>query len=103
MRAARMKRIWVRFLAIVGSPWGIAVLAALSIGALLGIALGERRWPFFLGVLCGALLTAFGVRRLSSEEPRLTSQKEKGSSERAAPEVYDLQSDRSTDSQRWPM
>ena len=98
-----MKKLARRVLAVLGSPWGIAVLAAVSTGSLLGIALGEGRWSFFLGVLSGALLTVFGMQRLRSDARRPPAPKGKGTPGRAKREVYDLESDRSTDTQRWPM
>jgi hypothetical protein len=92
-----------RLLSVLKSRWGIAVLAAVSTGSLLGIALGARSPTFFSGVLAGALFATFAIRTLGRAEPpppaRTAGPKVEGSS----PEVYDLERDRSTDSQRWPM
>jgi hypothetical protein len=103
MWSSRLRKLARRGAALFGTPWGIAVLAAVLTGTLLGVALGERRWPFFVGVAAGAVLTAFGVRRLAAGAEKTPLPRGKGRPGGAGPEVYDLESDRSTDSQRWPM
>jgi hypothetical protein len=97
---ARLKNL----IALTGSPAGVAVLAAVSTGSLFGIALGARNWTFFAGCAAGAILTIFAMDRLRGKEaPREEPPARKESGKSATPEPYDLESDRSTDSQRWPM
>jgi hypothetical protein len=98
LRGARVKRIF----AALASPWGIAVLAAVAVGSLFGIALGAGSVAFFVGCATGASLAAFASARLRSGRAKAHQPPETRDAPRAqAP--YDLETDRSTDNQRWPM
>jgi hypothetical protein len=92
-----MKRIF----AALASPWGVGVFSAVAVGSIFGIALGARSVAFFVGCATGAGLAAFASTRL-----RAVKAKPPKTSETVAPEApspYDLETDRSTDNQRWPM
>jgi hypothetical protein len=100
MTLARLKKL----IDLMGSPSGIAVLAAVSTGSLFGIALGARSWTFFAGCLVGAVLGMFAMDRLrGTTPPRVDDGAAKEASKSGTPEPYDLEGDHSTDSQRWPM
>jgi hypothetical protein len=90
-------------LGALGSRWSLAVLAAISTGSLLGIALGARSWPFFAGCGAGALLAILGFKGLRREEHSPESRSPEAGENLAEPPRYDLGRDRSTDNQRWPM
>ncbi|HWX24839.1 MAG TPA: hypothetical protein VN083_07340 [Vicinamibacteria bacterium] len=86
------------------SPWGVAVAAAITTGSLVGIALGARSWAFFTGCLMGAVLAAFGSARLRGKRRGRVPQKGKAAADVTLDsDLYDLETDRSTDNQRWPM
>ena len=82
---------------------GIAVVLLLvNAGGLLGGRLGLRFWPFFLGFACFGLLTlgylAYARGRARSPLPRKLR-----APRRPGTDAYDLESDTSTDEQRWLM
>lgn len=79
------------------NPWTVAFAGSFT-GSLLGIALGVQSWAFFAGCSAGAILTAVGLARLRSKRLKKRSPLTK---EPSPP--YDLETDRSTDNQRWPM
>ena len=83
---------------------GIAVLLLLvDLGGLLGSRLGLRFWPFFLGLACVGFLAlaylAYARRRERPAPPR----RPRAPKRPGLDEAYDLESDTSTDEQRWLM
>ena len=83
---------------------GVAVLLLLvNLGAILGGGLGLRFWPVFLGLALaglGALGWLVHTRRLDAAP---TARRPRGQRRREADEKYDLETDTSTDEQRWLM
>ena len=93
-----MKRIF----AALASPWGVGVFSAVAVGSLFGIALGARSVAFFVGCATGAGLAAFASARLRAVKAKRPAASEAAATP-GAPAPYDLETDRSTDNQRWPM
>jgi len=87
---------------------GLAVFgAAVGIGALLGLWLGARSWPFEIGVIAAVLLCLRLGRRLRTRQAGMTATpprpREKLTVIPGGKAGYDLEKDDSTDSQRWLM
>lgn len=86
---------------------GVAVLAAaVGIGSVLGVSVGARAWPWYLGLILAALLAIGWVERLWA------ARRQKGAAPRARTRLkvirggkldYDLEKDQTTDNQRWLM
>jgi len=87
-------------------PGGALLIAALLVAFLVGFALRVRSWPWYVGFAAGALL-AIGwaerlwTRRTTPAPARLRGKLKVIQGGKAAP--YDLEKDRSTDSQRYLM
>ena len=91
------------------APWlpGAVILAiSISISAAVGLALGTRSWPIYLGLAVGVLLLLGWIERLwarraAPPKPRARGKLKILQGGKAAP--YDLEKDNSTDSQRYLM
>jgi hypothetical protein len=78
-------------------------LLLVSFGAILGGGLGARFWPLFLGLGLGGLVTLGWLvyaGRLGEAPPARRSRSPR---RRPTDDTYDLESDTSTDEQRWLM
>jgi hypothetical protein len=87
------------------APGAFVLVAAATIGAVLGASLGLRSWPPYLGFMLGALLAIGWLERLWARHrqpppsPRVRSKLKviRGG------KSYDLEKDDSTDGQRYLM
>src|SRR6185503_8970372 len=86
---------------------GLAVLgAAVGIGAILGLWLGARAWPFEIAVIVAVLLCLRYGRRLRGKREKSPAPPRTRDKLKVIPggkSGYDLAKDDSTDSQRWLM
>jgi hypothetical protein len=86
-------------------PGALVVAAAAASALVVGLVLGARSWPPYLGLLLGALFLAGGADRLWARHrtpaPRRSRAKLKVI--QGGKHDYDLADDDSTDSQRYLM
>ena len=82
---------------------GVAVLSSmLGLGALVGMALGPRLWPLFLALALAGLGIVAWLTHARMRARRAPARK--GRERRAeAKKEFDLETDTSTDEQRWLM
>lgn len=88
-------RPWLRSLA--------ALLALAGMGALLGSGLGPRFWPLFAALALGGLAALAWSTRLHRRGDPAPRRRSRARPPIASEEGYDLESDTSTDEQRWLM
>jgi len=87
-------------------PWvpGVAVLSTLlGAGALVGLGLGPRFWPLHVLLAAAGLAVMGWITRQRMRSRPTASRKGREAGPEASPAPYDLESDTSTDDQRWLM
>jgi hypothetical protein len=85
---------------------GVAILAAaVGIGAILGVAADSRYWLVYLAGIVGVLVGVYAVTFQRSRPAAPLPRTPRGPFEviRGGQPEYDLEKDKSTDSQRWLM
>jgi len=82
---------------------GLAMLSAMTgSGALVGAALGLRFWPLFLALALGGLALAAWLGRAGRRSGPPTRRRPRSRADDSDTE-FDLETDTSTDEQRWLM
>jgi len=86
---------------------GVGILgAAVGIGSLIGVSVGARSWPSYLGLIVAVLFLMGWTERLRFARPARPRRRQPASNLRLIPggkEDYDLENDRSTDDQKYMM
>ena len=91
------------------SQWlpGIGILGtAVAIGALIGVSVGVRSWPSYIGLILAVLFLMGWAERFHSARPARTRRPRPKTNLRLIPggkEDYDLETDSSTDDQKYMM
>jgi hypothetical protein len=83
---------------------GLAVLGSmLGLGALLGMAAGPRLWPAFLALALAGIATVAWLTHLRMRARRKPLRKGRDRRTSEGGQEFDLETDTSTDEQRWLM
>jgi hypothetical protein len=83
---------------------GVALVCAMTgAGALVGMALGLRFWPLFLALALGGLAVVAWLTHGRIRSRAAATRRPRGRRTKRSDEEYDLETDTSTDEQRWLM